>query len=109
MPCSQIVYWRRIKTSKAIIRRAPCVFDNTENKVCGLPLKPTSDFNWSKNNLSEIHISDISQGPNWALTSPSHIYRVSQKFVPIVNCIWSKAFNNSLGKCKLIQVRNSSK
>jgi len=37
------------------------------------------------------------------------IYRVFQKFVPIVNCILRKAFNASLGKCKLIQVRNLSK
>ena len=36
-------------------------------------------------------------------------YRVFQKFVPIVNCILRKAFNASLGKCKLIQVRNLSK
>ena len=35
-------------------------------------------------------------------------YRVFQKFVPIVNCILSKAFNTSLGKCKLIQVTNLS-
>ena len=35
-------------------------------------------------------------------------YRVFQKFVPIVNCILSKAFSASLGKCKLIQVRNLS-
>ena len=34
------------------------------------------------------------------------IYRVFQKFVPIVNCTLRKAFNASLGKCKLIQVRN---
>ena len=32
-----------------------------------------------------------------------------QKFVPIVICILSKAFNTSLGKCKLNQVRNLSK
>ena len=37
------------------------------------------------------------------------IYRMFQKFVPIVNCILRKAFNASLGKCKLIQVRNLSK
>ena len=36
-------------------------------------------------------------------------YRVFQKFVPIVNCILRKALNASLGKCKLIQVRNLSK
>ena len=36
-------------------------------------------------------------------------YRVFQKFVPIVHCILSKAFNTFLGKCKLIQVRNISK
>ena len=36
-------------------------------------------------------------------------YRVFKKFVPIVNCILRKAFNASLGKCKLIQVRNLSK
>ena len=35
--------------------------------------------------------------------------RVFQKFVPIVNCILHKAFNASLGKCKLIEVRNLSK
>ena len=39
----------------------------------------------------------------------SWIYRVFQKFVLIVNCILRKAFNASLGKCKLIQVRNLSK
>ena len=33
-------------------------------------------------------------------------YRVFQKFVPIVNCILRKAVSASLGKCKLIQVRN---
>ena len=32
-----------------------------------------------------------------------------QKFVPIVNCIFRKAFNASLGKCKLTQVINVSK
>ena len=37
------------------------------------------------------------------------IHRVFQKFVPIINCILRKAFNVSLGKCKLIQVRNLSK
>ena len=44
-------------------------------------------------------------------TSPANMakYRVFQKFVPIVNCILRKAFNTSLGKCKLIQVRNLSK
>ena len=31
------------------------------------------------------------------------------KFVPIVNCIFRKAFNASFGKCRLIQVRNLSK
>ena len=36
-------------------------------------------------------------------------YGVFQKFVPIVHCILRKAFNASLGKCTLIQVRNSSK
>ena len=36
------------------------------------------------------------------------VYWVFQKFVPIVNCILSRAFNTSLGKCKLIQVRNLS-
>ena len=37
------------------------------------------------------------------------VYRVFQKFVPIVNCILRKAFKASLGKCKLIKVRNLSK
>ena len=36
-------------------------------------------------------------------------YRVFQEFGPIVNCILRKAFNASLGKCKLIQVGNLSK
>ena len=36
------------------------------------------------------------------------IYRVFQKFVPTANCILRKEFNASLGKCKLIQVRNLS-
>ena len=40
---------------------------------------------------------------------PSSNYRAFQKLVPIVNCILRKAFNASLGKCKLIQVRNLSK
>ena len=39
----------------------------------------------------------------------SSIYRVFQKFFPIVNCILRKVFNASLGKCKLIQVRTLSK
>ena len=43
-----------------------------------------------------------SQAQNWA-------YKVFQKFGSIVNCILRKAFNASLGKCKLIQVRNLSK
>ena len=43
-----------------------------------------------------------------SLTS-AKTYRVFQKFVPIVNCILRKAFNASLGKCKLIQVGNLSK
>ena len=38
----------------------------------------------------------------------SSIYRVFQKFFPIVNCILRKTFNASLGKCKLIQVRTLS-
>ena len=38
-----------------------------------------------------------------------NIYRMFQRFVPIVNCILRKVFNASLGKCKLIQVRNLSK
>ena len=33
-------------------------------------------------------------------------YRVFQKFVLVVNCILCKALDASLGKCKLIQVRN---
>ena len=36
-------------------------------------------------------------------------YRVFQNFVPIVNCILRKAFNASLRKCKLFQVRNLPK
>ena len=32
------------------------------------------------------------------------MYRLFQKFVPIVNCILRKEFNASFGKCKLIQV-----
>ena len=36
-------------------------------------------------------------------------YRVFQNFVPIVSCILRKAFNASLGKCKLIQIGISSK
>ena len=39
----------------------------------------------------------------------SSIYRVFQKIFPIVNCILPKAFNASVGKCKLIQVRTLSK
>ena len=39
----------------------------------------------------------------------NHINRVFQKFVPIVYCILGKAFNASLGKFTLIQVRNLSK
>ena len=37
-----------------------------------------------------------------------HLQGVS-KVRPIVNCILRKAFNASLGKCKLIQVGNLSK
>ena len=37
------------------------------------------------------------------------MYRVFQKFVPIVNCILRIELNASLGKCKLIQVVNLSK
>ena len=37
------------------------------------------------------------------------MYRVFQKLVPIVNCTLRKAFKASLGKCKLIQVRNLPK
>ena len=40
---------------------------------------------------------------------PLSNYRVFQKLVPIVNCILHKAFNASLGKCTLIQLRNLSK
>ena len=42
---------------------------------------------------------------NWK-NNPSWVF---QKFVPIVNRILRKVFNASLGKCKLIQVRNLSK
>ena len=47
---------------------------------------------------------------NWK-NNPSSlkVYMVFQKFVPIVNRILRKVFNASLGKCKLIQVRNLSK
>ena len=34
------------------------------------------------------------------------LYRVFEKFVPILYCILRKAFNASLGKCTLIYVRN---
>ena len=37
------------------------------------------------------------------------IYRVFQKFVPILNRILRIEFNASLGKCKLFQVGNLSK
>ena len=37
------------------------------------------------------------------------VYWMFQKFGPIVNCILRKAFNASLSKFKLIQVRNLSK
>ena len=46
---------------------------------------------------------------NYHNLSTARYYRVFQKFVPIVTCILRKAFNASLGKCKLIQVRNLSK
>ena len=42
-------------------------------------------------------------------TSKLFFHRVFQKFVPIINCILRKAFNASLSKFKLIQVRNLSK
>ena len=42
-------------------------------------------------------------------SSKVQMYRMFQKFVPIVNFILTKAFNTSLGKCKLIQVRNLPK
>ena len=45
----------------------------------------------------------------WKEACQTDIYRLFQKFVPIVNCILRKAFNASLDKCKLIQVRNLSK
>ena len=53
-----------------------------------------------------LKCSKDSQGDH---RSDKLIYRVFKKFVPIVNCILRKAFNASLGKCKLIQVRNLSK
>ena len=37
------------------------------------------------------------------------MYGVIQRFVPIVTYILRKAFNASLGKCKLFQVTNLSK
>ena len=42
-------------------------------------------------------------------SSKVQMYRMFQKFVPIVNFILTKAFNTFLGKCKLIQVRNLPK
>ena len=36
-------------------------------------------------------------------------YRVFQKFVPVENCILYTAFNTSIGKFKLIQLRNLSR
>ena len=38
-----------------------------------------------------------------------NMYRVFQKFVPIVNFILRKAFSTSLGRCQLIQAGNLSK
>ena len=38
-----------------------------------------------------------------------HSYRVFQKFVPIENCFFCKAFDASIGKFKLIQLRNLSR
>ena len=45
----------------------------------------------------------------WSKQLNDDTYRVFQKFVPIVHCILRKAFNASLGKFTLIQVRNLSK
>ena len=39
----------------------------------------------------------------------NQMYMVFQKLVPIVSCILRIAFNASLRKCKLIQVRNLPK
>ena len=36
-------------------------------------------------------------------TVSEQVYRVFQKFVPIVYCILRKAFNTSLGKCTVIR------
>ena len=44
-----------------------------------------------------------------SLIKVKRVYRVFKKFVPIITCILRKAFNASLGKFKLIQVRNLSK
>ena len=45
----------------------------------------------------------------WSKQLNDDTYRVFQKFVPVVHCILRKAFNASLGKFTLIQVRNLSK
>ena len=56
-----------------------------------------------------IYLTESNEPLLMELNLISVIYRVFQKFVPIVNCILRKAFNASLGKCKLIQVGNLSK
>ena len=81
----------------------PSSFESQE--LCGL------EATGSVSDYESISVS--SQIDDTQTTSPSqtrgNFYRVFQKFVPIVNCILRKAFNASLGKCKLIQVRNLSK
>ena len=59
-----------------------------------------SDWLWDEMRCKSLFVSAFQQ---------TSYYRVFQKFVPIVNCILRKTFNASLGKCKLIQVRNLSK
>ena len=65
-----------------------------------------TDLAFRQSNRATIAANRI----NWK-NNPSSlkIYMVFQKFVPIVNRILRKVFNASLGKCKLIQVRNFSK
>ena len=80
----------------------PSSFQSQE--LCGLE---------GSGSVSDYESISVSSQIDNQTTSPSqtrgNFYRVFQKFVPIVNCILRKAFNASLGKCKVIQVRNLSK
>ena len=76
------------------------MFGGTDYSLFGYPLRAISGHKMSKMVNVKLYRP---------IFSKSRSSRVSQKFVPIVNFILHKAFNASLGKCKLFQVRNLSK